>query len=89
MLRDVKSVRPLSDHRLHLQFDDGVEGEIDVAAMIAFYGVFEPLRNFEFFRKVAVHTELGVVCWPNGADLDTDVLYSEVVGAPLTQNETA
>jgi hypothetical protein len=89
MLRDVKSVRPLSGHRLHLQFDDGVEGEVDIAALVAWHGVFEPLRNIEFFRQVAVHSELGVVCWPNGADLDTDVLYSEVAGTPLPQSEAA
>ena len=88
MLRDVVYVKPLPEHRLAIKFDNGVEGEIDVAALVPFQGVFEPLRNPDYFRQVTVHRELGVVCWPNGADLDSDVLYSEVVGAPLHQNET-
>lgn len=83
MLRDIVSVKPLSDHRLQITFDNGVEGEIDVAALVHFHGVFEPLRDPAYFRQVAVHPELGVVCWPNGADLDSDVLYGEVVGTSL------
>lgn len=89
MMRDVKFVKPLSDYRLYIQFDNGVEGELDLAALIAFHGVFEPLHNVEFFRKVTVHPELGVVCWPNGADLDSDALYAEVTGTPLPLSETA
>lgn len=34
-------------------------------------------------RRAICAPEVGVVCWPNGADMDTDVLYSEVSGLPL------
>jgi len=76
MLKDVVEVRCLEGHRLHLRFDDGVEGEVDVAALVKFTGVFAPLRDAAFFAQARVHPELGVVCWPNGADLDSDVLYA-------------
>jgi hypothetical protein len=88
MLRDITSVTPLSEYHLHLTFDDGVEGEVDVAKLVVFEGVFEPLRDPEFFRQVTVNRELGVICWPNEADLDTDVLYSEVTGTPLPATES-
>jgi len=89
MLRDVVSVQPLSEHRLHVKFDDGVDGVVSVAQMVQFTGVFEPLRDPKFFAEVKVNAELGTVCWPNGADLDSDVLYSRITGIPIREYVTA
>lgn len=85
MLKDVVSVEPLADHRLHVRFDDGIEGVVDVAQMIQFTGVFEPLRDQALFAQASVHPELGTVCWPNDADLDSDVLYAKVTGKPIPE----
>jgi hypothetical protein len=85
MLRDIVSVRPLSGHRLRLTFDDGVEGIVEVAQMVQFTGVFEPLRDRAFFDQVKVNPELGTVQWPNDADLDSDVLYANVTGIPIPE----
>jgi hypothetical protein len=85
MLKDVVFVQPLPEHRLRVRFDDGIEGTIDVAQMVTFTGVFEPLRNPAFFEQARVNTELGTVCWPNDADLDSDVLYAKVTGQPIPQ----
>ena len=46
-------------------------------------GVFAPLRDPAEFRKALVHPEFGVVCWPNGADLDADVLYARLTQSPI------
>lgn len=83
MLKDIVEARPLGGYRIHIRFEDGAEGEVDLSTLIEFKGVFEPLRDPEHVRKVAVHPELGTVCWPNGADLDPDVLYSHVTGHPI------
>lgn len=88
MLKDIVEVRPLEHHRLHLRFEDGVEGEVDVAALVPFEGVFADLRDPETFRSVAVNPELGTICWPNGADLDPDVLYACVTGEAKASLET-
>jgi hypothetical protein len=83
MLRDIVTVQPKGNYRLRLRFDDGVEGEIDVAAMLPFEGVFAALRDPKVFGAVKVDPALGTIVWPNGADLDPDVLYAVVTGKPI------
>lgn len=82
MLKDVVEVQALGDCRLRVKFEDGVAGEIDVAAIVPFEGVFASLRDPKLFAEVQVDPELGTVRWPAGADLDPDVLYALVTGQP-------
>jgi hypothetical protein len=81
MLKDIVAARPLGDYRLHLEFEDGVEGAVDLAHDLTFRGVFEPMRDAAYFAQVYVDPERGTVAWPNGADLDPDVLYGRITGA--------
>jgi hypothetical protein len=83
MLKDIVAVRPLEQHRLHLRFEDGIEGTVDLKDLVRFEGVFAPLRNQVEFERAYVDPELGTVCWPNGADLDPVVLYARVTGQPI------
>ncbi len=83
MLEDVVEVEAVGEHRLRLKFENGVEGEVNVAALVPFEGVFAPLRAPAVFATVRVDRELGTVCWPNGADLDPDVLHALVTGQPI------
>ena len=87
MLKNIVEIRPLVGYRLFLRFEDGVEGEVDVASLVEFKGVFAPLKDHEFFVQVRVDRELGTVVWPNGADLDPVVLYAHVSGKPLPRFE--
>ncbi|MCH7666199.1 MAG: DUF2442 domain-containing protein [Acidobacteria bacterium] len=69
-------VEALDRYRLRIEFSDGVAGEIDLSERL-FGPVFEPLRDRELFERVSVD-EFGAVCWPNGADLAPDALYSRL-----------
>lgn len=89
MLKDIIEVQPLENYRLRVQFEDGVEGIVDIAGMIRFTGVFAPLKDPAFFVQVGVNPELGTICWPNDADIDPDVLYSRVTGQPITFEDKA
>jgi hypothetical protein len=89
MLKDIVAANPLGDYRLHLRFEDGVEGVVDLASQLSFRGVFEPLRDPAWFAQVRVDPELGTVVWPNGADLDPDVLYERLTGTPILQEQDA
>lgn len=79
MLKDIVSANPLHGLRLHIRFEDGVEGVVDLSSLVRFQGVFAPLKDPAWFSQVKVNPELGTVCWPNRADLDPDVLYGQLV----------
>jgi hypothetical protein len=83
MLHDVVEVSHMGGHRLRLRFDDGVEGEIDLAPRLSFHGVFAPLKDPRYFARVRVEPDGGTICWPNQADIDPVVLYSWVTGIPI------
>jgi hypothetical protein len=74
----VTSVEPLGDHRLHLTFEDGTEGELDLSGW-DWSGVFEPLEDPSYFRTVMLDQELGTIVWPNGADIAPETLHAWVV----------
>ncbi|MGQ0484889.1 MAG: DUF2442 domain-containing protein [Hyphomicrobiales bacterium] len=50
----IKSVEALRYPVLRVTFDDGLSGEIDFSEHIARGGVFAPLADEAFFRRVAV-----------------------------------
>ncbi|MEI8257029.1 MAG: DUF2442 domain-containing protein, partial [Deltaproteobacteria bacterium] len=61
---------------LHVEFDDGVAGEIDLSSRL-FGPMFEPLRDIAYFEKAALD-DFGAPCWPNGADLAPDALHRQL-----------
>lgn len=89
MLKDVTEVKALDGYRLHLHFEDGVEGVVDLAEIVQFTGVYAPLEERAYFIQVYVNPDIGTVCWPNGADIDPDVLYSLVTGEAIPSFDQA
>lgn len=85
MLKDIIQVAVLSEYNLHLTFEDGLEGVVDVSKMIEFSGIFSPLQDIAYFNQVRVNPDIGTICWPNEADLDPDVLYAQVSGEPIPE----
>lgn len=76
MYYNVIAVKHVHDHVVWLRFEDGTEGEVDLASEL--WGpVFEPLKDSDYFSQVAV-AEYGTIAWPNGADLAPEFLYGRV-----------
>lgn len=82
MLQDIIAVNPLKHYKLYLRFEDNQDGIVDIQKQIEFTGVFEPLKDLEYFAQVKINPELGTIQWPNGADLDPDVLYEVITRSP-------
>ena len=76
----VRAVKPLDDLRVHVIFTDGSERDIDLDPYL--HGpIFDPIRhNPKLFAAVYVDPDTDTLTWPNGADIDPDVLYYD--GAP-------
>lgn len=79
----VTRVEVVGDHRLRLGFEDGVEGELDFAGR-DWHGIFEPLSDPSYFRRVELDPELGTIVWPNGADIAPETLYGRVASQART-----
>ena len=58
MLKDIVTAKALGDYRLHLQFEDGVEGAVDLEPHLSFRGVFEPARP-RLFRAGSRRSGIG------------------------------
>ncbi|WP_156023590.1 DUF2442 domain-containing protein [Sulfobacillus thermosulfidooxidans] len=70
----VIAVRPFPEYLLVLKFKDGDLRVFDMKPML--WGeMFEPLRAKDLFNQVRV--EDGTIVWPNGADIDPELLYEE------------
>ena len=83
----VRSVEVLGDRRVRLTFTDDLVREIDLAPLL-WGSVFEEIRvDDDAFRAVTVNLELGTIVWPNGADIDPDVLHGDA--SPLRQPTSA
>ncbi len=78
----VVGVAVVGDYRLRLLFDDGTAGDVDFSSM-EWKGVFEPLRDPNYFATVKVDPEAATIVWPNGADLAPETLYQEARKNPL------
>jgi len=70
---EVQRVTPLEPFKAEVHFTDGSERVIDLEPYL--HGkVFEPIHSSAaFFQSMSVAD--GRITWPNGADIDPDVLY--------------
>jgi hypothetical protein len=82
----VQSIEPLDPPMMRVHFTNGEQRDLNLAAYIASGDIFEQVRNDAlFFRSAQV--EGGTITWPNGADIDPDVLYYD--GTPPWAQEDA
>lgn len=72
----VVGVEHLGGYRLRVTFTDELVRELDFEGVLN-GGVFEELEDKRVFGEVMVDEAAGTICWPNGVDLDPDVLHGD------------
>lgn len=83
----VKGVEALDGFKVRLTFTNESKKVIDLDVYLR-GPVFEPMRTDpKLFRAVRVDEEAGTIVWPNGADLDPDVLYLGLTPAWMETEE--
>ena len=73
-----KQVKALDGHRIWIEFEDGVNGEIDLSGLVG-RGVWKAWRDRSFFESVRI-TPYRAIGWGENDDLDmcADWAYKQV-----------
>jgi Protein of unknown function (DUF2442) len=61
---------------VNVRFEDGLTADVDLSYLLDYGGVFEPLRDLEFFRQLRADADAGTIVWPNEADIAPETLYA-------------
>lgn len=72
-LPQVIEAQYVSGYRIEIVFNTGLRKIVDFSHWLR-GPVFEPLKNRAEFRKFFITG--GSVCWPNGADIAPETLFS-------------
>jgi hypothetical protein len=65
---------PYQDYRVYVTMEDGEKLYLDLSPLITKRESFRRLKNFRYFKKVAVDP-LGGLCWPGGEDISPGKIY--------------
>jgi hypothetical protein len=80
---------PRDGYVVHLRFADGLAADVDLSYLLEFGGVFEPLRDPDFFRELRISEGRCTIEWPNEADIAPETLYDHVQRAVYERKRAA
>ena len=75
MFMHVTKARYIENYKVWLSFNDGAEGEVNLASEL--HGeIFEPLKDIDFFKSFIL--EGHTLSWNNGADFAPEFLRENI-----------
>ena len=82
LLPSVIQARCDGGFRIHLTFNDSLQGTVDLEGWLE-GPIFEPLKDRDYFQRFFL--DGGTVVWPNGADIAPETLHEAVKRLPAAQ----
>ena len=75
-MKHPSKVIPLPGYKLEISYSDGVCGIINLSESVG-RGVFAPLKDEAFFRKVHIG-DYGQIAWSDEIEICSDAAYHEI-----------
>ena len=79
MIVTVEKADYLGDYRLHLLFNTGESGEVDLQDLIFKYNAAAPLRDIDKFKNFVLD-DWATLTWDCGFDVAPETLYERATG---------
>jgi Protein of unknown function (DUF2442) len=67
---------PTEGYAVRVRFEDSTSADVDLSYLLDYGGIFEPLRDPEYFRQLRADPDAGTIVWPNEADIAPETLYA-------------
>jgi hypothetical protein len=67
---------PRDGYIVSVRFEDGTAGDVDLSYLTNYGGVFAPLKDLEYLRRLRADKDTGTIVWPNDADIAPETLYA-------------
>jgi len=74
----ISEIKALPNYSLHIKYNNGVEGDIDLSEQVG-KGVFHKFEDINFFKKVWIG-ESGAPTWNDEIDIDPINPYLLITG---------
>ncbi len=78
-MQEITSVEVVSGFTVRLTFRDDSIREVDLEPLLRGPMFAELRTDPDLFAQIFVDREVGTIAWPNGADMDADVLHGDEV----------
>lgn len=76
-MREITGVKIVSGFTVRLTFDDASVRVVDLEPLLR-GAMFDAIKaDPGLFAQIFVDSKLGTIAWPNGADMDADVLHGD------------
>jgi hypothetical protein len=76
----VIKVKYIKSYLLEITFETGEKEIVDLSGYAKRGGVFRNFSNIDYFKRVSIDKDWGVLCWPGDVDIAPETLYRLATG---------